>query len=63
MMWTDEDVAKQWPGFKVTCLKCGSSMVEMENSMGSSEMSGSWGSIDFVCGNDECDNRTSIAEA
>jgi hypothetical protein len=57
----EEDVAKQWPGFSVQCDKCGSKLVELDNSMGWSEMSGGWGSIDFVCA--ECGNRTSIMES
>lgn len=34
--------------FKVTC-KCGSTNVEIDNSLGYSETSGAWGSIDLCC--------------
>jgi predicted nucleic acid-binding Zn ribbon protein len=50
-----------WPTFTVTCDKCGSHDITLENSMGFSEMSGAWGSIDFVC--NACGNRTEIVES
>lgn len=55
------DKQKFWPGFKVTCQKCQSDNINLDNTMGYSDMSGSWGSIDFVCL--DCGNRTEIVEA
>lgn len=44
-----ETIDQQWPGFEVKCKACGSTLVQLENTMGYSDMSGGWGSIDFVC--------------
>lgn len=46
---TEAEIAAQWPGFTVTCNKCGSTLVELDNSMGFSGTSGAWGSIDLTC--------------
>lgn len=56
-----EEFQKQWPGFKVTCEKCGSNKVELSNSLGHSDESGSWGSLDFWCL--ECNQHVSIYES
>lgn len=54
-----EDAAKKThEGFTVTCDKCGSKVVTVENSLGFSAESGSWGSVDLVC--QACDNRTEL---
>jgi hypothetical protein len=52
----DEDTH---PGFTIMCNICGSS-VYVDNSLGFSATSGSWGSVDLVCNNDACDNVTEI---
>jgi hypothetical protein len=51
-----------WPGFEVKCLKCGGTNVELSNTLGYSEASGSFGSVDFVCMNKECHNMVLIVE-
>lgn len=56
-----EDESKFWPGFTVTCNKCGGTNTRLENSMGYSPESGGWGSIDFVC--NDCGNQTEIVES
>lgn len=53
--------AEFWPGFTVKCDRCGSLKVELDNSLGWSETSGGWGSVDMVC--KECEARTSLVEA
>ncbi len=35
--------------FEIKCKKCGSTNIDLENSIGHSETSGTWGSIDLVC--------------
>lgn len=50
-----------WPRFTVSCDKCGSKSVVLENTMGYSAASGGWGSIDFLC--KECGNRTEIVDS
>ena len=52
------DADKTHPGFTITCDKCGSSVCYVENSLGWSETSGGWGSVDIVCGN--CDAHVEI---
>lgn len=52
--------SKMWPGFVVQCDLCKGFNVHLENSMGFSAMSGSWGSIDFVCS--DCNNSAEIVE-
>ncbi len=58
----DEDdlVSKQWPGFKVICLRCNSERVTYTQGIGWSEVSGSWGSDDLSCL--DCDNIIAIKE-
>lgn len=51
---------KQWPRFEVKCKKCGSTLIELENTMGTSELSGSWGGLAFRC--TQCDNNVVIYE-
>lgn len=48
------------PGFDIQCQRCGSKIVTVESSLGYSEMSGSWGSIDLVCV--ACATRSEIYE-
>ena len=55
-----EEIDKQWPGFTVICKKCGSTKVELDDTMGFSAQSGGWGSITFACTN--CDNKTTIRD-
>lgn len=45
-------------GFNIRCLKCGCEAVIVDSSIGYSEMSGQWGSIDLVCL--DCKYRTEI---
>lgn len=52
---------KFWPGFTVRCDECNGYNVHLDNSMGFSDMSGSWGSIDFVC--DDCKNSTEVVSS
>jgi hypothetical protein len=56
----DDLVAKQWPGFKVVCLKCNGERISLEDSRGWSDVSGSWGSLDLYC--HDCENTTPIEE-
>lgn len=37
------------PGFTITCDKCGSERVYVDNSFGCSFPSGAWGSVDLIC--------------
>ncbi len=46
--------------FTITCDKCKGQNIEIEDSRGWSEISGSWGSIDFFCL--DCGNTEEIAE-
>lgn len=55
------DIDAQWPRFTVTCKACGSTLVELENTMGFSELSGAWGGIWLNCL--ACGNRTEIVES
>ena len=55
-----KDFKQQYPGFTVTCKKCGSKEIELQNDMGWSAMSGGWGGLHFKCTN--CDNTTTIHE-
>lgn len=50
-----------WPGFTVRCDNCGGFNVHLDNSMGYSDLSGSWGSIDFVC--EDCKISTEIVSS
>jgi len=47
-----------FPGFIVTCAKCNRQNVYVDNTIGFSESSGTWGSVDLVC--PDCDNRCLI---
>lgn len=47
------------PGFTIKCNKCGSTKVYLENDMGWSDLSGSWGGIHLIC--NECESKTTIA--
>lgn len=44
--------------FEIVCKKCGSKNIDLENSLGFSELSGCWGSIDLMCM--DCENRQEI---
>lgn len=55
-----EDIEQTHPGFSIVCRKCGSARVIVENSMGYSETSGSWGSVDLFCL--DCGEMTGIVE-
>lgn len=46
------------PGFTVVCDKCGSKNVIVDSSVGSSETSGVWGSVDLEC--QDCQASTEI---
>lgn len=56
---TEQLIQKQWPGFEVKCLRCGSTKVRLDDSRGWSDASGPWGSLDLCC--TECDNAVEIA--
>lgn len=46
----DELIAKMWGNFKPPkCKECGGHNVIIEDTMGFSEMSGSWGNIKIKC--------------
>lgn len=58
----DEELfASTHPEFTVTCNKCGSTRVYVENTVGCSAESGMWGSVDLVCA--DCDNTTTVFES
>lgn len=52
-----------YPGFIVTCKQCGSTEVEVENSVGFSAASGGWGEVELVCRGKGCENRVSVFDA
>jgi hypothetical protein len=52
---------KQYEGFVITCKKCGSHKIEVSNSVGFSEISGAWGSVDLFCRN--CDSYVELFNA
>jgi ribosomal protein S27E len=56
-----EDFKETHPNFTIICDKCGSKNVYVENSLGYSSTSGSWGSVDLMC--NDCDNYTEIVSA
>lgn len=56
-----DDFPLPWGDFTVTCCRCGGTKVTVDNTLGFSSTSGSWGSVDIVCAG--CDNTTSIVEA
>ena len=59
---TEIDITDQTPfgEFEVKCKKCGSTNVDLDNSMGWSEESGGWGSLDLMC--QDCGNRVELME-
>ncbi len=59
---TEEELKETHPNFTITCDKCGSKRVYVENSIGFSEISGAWGSVDLVCAEPGCDNQTELFE-
>jgi hypothetical protein len=44
--------------FIVTCKECNSINIEIENGIGYSNESGSWGSLDLICA--DCGNREEV---
>lgn len=54
----DSDYIGFYPGFTVTCNKCGGKHVRIESSCGYSPESGAWGSVDMVC--DDCETTVTI---
>ncbi len=54
---SQEDCDAMHPGFEIKC-KCGSTRVAVDNSLGFSETSGQWGSIDLICC--LCGHETSV---
>lgn len=56
-----KEQAKFWPGFTIRCDNCGGFNIHLDNSMGYSDMSGSWGSIDLVC--EDCATETEIVSS
>ena len=56
----NELIEKQWPDFEVTCKKCGSKEITLEDDRGYSEISGPWGGVELAC--QSCGNRTEIIE-
>jgi hypothetical protein len=57
---SENDFKNQYPNFTISCNKCGSTLVYIENSLGFSAISGCWGSVDLVCS--ECGNETEIVK-
>lgn len=55
-----EEIKLQHPGFTIICDKCNGKNVVIDNSIGYSSTSGSWGSINLIC--NDCGNTTEIAE-
>lgn len=53
----------QYPGFTITCDKCGGTKILVVDSHGSSHDSGVWGSVALVCNTDGCGQKVEIAEA
>lgn len=48
------------PGFTITCDRCGSTEVYLENTMGHSAESGGWGELTLIC--NACNHRADIYE-
>lgn len=46
---TEDEAKNTHPGFTIVCDKCGSKIVIVDNSLGFSAQSGSWGSVDLEC--------------
>jgi hypothetical protein len=57
----EKDCNETHPGFTIICDRCGSKKVYVENSLGYSSTSGSWGSVDLICS--DCDNIVEIVES
>jgi len=57
----DNEYETPFGSFSVECSECGSKNIDLENSLGFSVESGSWGSIDLVCV--DCGNRFEIYES
>jgi DNA-directed RNA polymerase subunit RPC12/RpoP len=49
-----------YPGFTITCDKCGSKNVTFKSDMGYSPESGGWGGIQLFCA--DCKNEVEIYE-
>ena len=58
---TLEFCLKMYPGFSITCLKCKSQRIAVENTVGFSALSGGWGSVDLRCL--DCDHYVELFEA
>src|SRR3990167_1454807 len=54
----DDEHQKTHPGFIITCEECTTRRVYVENSLGFSAFSGTWGAVELVCA--ECGQRTEI---
>jgi len=50
-----------YPGFAIRCTKCNGERVVFDNTLGWSEGSGAWGSIDLICL--DCENLIEICES
>lgn len=48
-------------GFIITCIRCKSTDVYVDNSLGFSAASGSWGTVDLVC--NECGTTCTIVNS
>jgi hypothetical protein len=59
----ETDYKAQYPGFTITCDKCGGTRVLVEDSRGSSHDSGVWGSVALACETEDCGQKVEIAEA
>jgi len=55
-------IDKMWErlGFSVKCKSCGSDQIIIKNTLGSSALSGMWGSIDIEC--TKCNKSGAIYE-
>lgn len=58
--FSQEDCNETHPGFDVICAACGSHKVIVENDMGHSAESGSWGAVSLLCL--DCRATVDIAE-
>jgi transcriptional regulator with XRE-family HTH domain len=58
---TQDDFQDQYPNFEIKCKICGSTKVYLQNTLGHSSTSGSWGYVSMVCS--ECRNETIIVDA
>jgi hypothetical protein len=55
------DFKNTHPDFTIICDKCGSKDCYIDNSLGFSETSGGWGSVDIVC--NDCEHSIEIVES